>query len=99
MEAAGSVLQIRESDWYEHRVFKGPDIDVKLHVFSEGCPEVDRMLLLRDWLRSNTDDRHLYADAKRRLAERDWTYMQQYADAKAEVVEQIMARAQGGVTL
>src|SRR5579864_7658699 len=25
LEAAGYVLRIRESNWYEHRMFKGPD--------------------------------------------------------------------------
>jgi hypothetical protein len=35
----------------------------------------------------------LYADGKRRLVQRDWTYVQNYADAKAEVVAAIMARA------
>ena len=52
LEAAGYVLRIREPDWYEHRVFKGPDTDVNLHVFSAGCPEIARMLLFRDWLRT-----------------------------------------------
>src|SRR5690349_12575737 len=27
LEAAGYVLNIREPDWFEHRVFKGPDTD------------------------------------------------------------------------
>src|ERR1700737_4141802 len=27
LEAAAYVLRIREPDWYEHRVFKGPDMD------------------------------------------------------------------------
>jgi GrpB-like predicted nucleotidyltransferase (UPF0157 family) len=57
LEAAGYVLRIREPDWYEHRVFKGPDIDINLHVFSQGCPEIHRMLLFRDWLRTNPSDR------------------------------------------
>jgi GrpB-like predicted nucleotidyltransferase (UPF0157 family) len=48
LEAVGYVLHIREPSWYEHRVFKGPDTDVNLHVFSQGCPEIDRMLLFRD---------------------------------------------------
>src|SRR5438270_10508997 len=34
LESAGYVLQIREPNWYEHRVLKGPDTDVNLHVFS-----------------------------------------------------------------
>ncbi len=94
LEAAGYVLQIREPDWYEHRVFKGPDTDVNLHVFSQGCPEIAPMLLFRDWLRAQPSDRQLYERAKRELAERTWTYTQNYADAKTEVVRAILARAQ-----
>jgi GrpB-like predicted nucleotidyltransferase (UPF0157 family) len=93
LEAAGYVLRIREPDWYEHRVFKGPDTNINLHVFSEGCPEIDRMLRFRDWLRSNQADRELYERTKRWLAAKEWTYVQDYADAKTAVVEQIVARA------
>jgi GrpB-like predicted nucleotidyltransferase (UPF0157 family) len=94
LEAAGYVLCIREPDWYEHRVFKGPGTDVNLHVFSAGCPEIKRMLLFRDWLRSNASDRHLYERTKRELARKDWKYTQNYADAKTAVVEEILTRAQ-----
>ena len=94
LEAAGYVLRIREPQWFEHRVFKGPDTNVNLHVFSSGCAEVDRMLLFRDWLRGSVADRELYATAKRELAGRDWKYAQQYADAKTAVVRDIMSRAQ-----
>ena len=93
LEAAGYVLRIREPEWYEHRVFKGPDTAVNLHVFPAGCTEVEQMLLFRDRLRTNTADRKLYASAKRELAARNWKYMQQYADAKTAVVHEIMARA------
>jgi len=93
LEAAGYVLRIREPDWFEHRLFKGPDTNVSVHTFSAGCDEVDRMLLFRDWLRENAADRELYAATKRELAARDWKYMQQYADAKTEVVHEILARA------
>ena len=95
LEAAGYVLRIREPDWEEHRVFKGPDMDVNLHVFSPGCPEIERMLLFRDRLRGNTSDRQLYERTKRELARKDWKYVQNYADAKNEVVDEILARAQG----
>jgi GrpB-like predicted nucleotidyltransferase (UPF0157 family) len=95
LEAVGYVLRIREPDWYEHRVFKGPDTDVNLHVFSPGCPEIVRLRLFRDWLRTNAADRELYERTKRELARREWKYTQQYADAKTEVVEEILARAQG----
>ncbi len=96
LEAAGYPLSIREPEWFEHRVFKGPDTNVNLHVFSAGCEETDRMLLFRDWLRENTSDRERYAAAKRELAAQDWTYVQQYADAKTAVVREIMARAERG---
>jgi GrpB-like predicted nucleotidyltransferase (UPF0157 family) len=94
LEDAGYVLRIREPDWFEHRLFKGPDRDVNLHVFPAGCVEVQRMILFRDWLRTNEDDRALYATVKRELAARPWKYMQQYADAKTAVVAEIMARAE-----
>ena len=93
LERAGYVLRIREPDWFEHRLFKGPDTDVNVHVFPAGCEEVDRMLLFRDRLRENAADRELYAARKRELAAREWKYMQQYADAKTAVVHEIMARA------
>jgi GrpB-like predicted nucleotidyltransferase (UPF0157 family) len=94
MEAAGYVLRIREPEWFEHRLFKGPDTNINLHVFSAGCSEVDRMLLFRDWLRTNEADRELYMAAKRDLAARDWKFVQQYADAKTAVVKEIIARAE-----
>jgi GrpB-like predicted nucleotidyltransferase (UPF0157 family) len=93
MEAAGYIVQIREPEWFEHRVFKGPDTNVNLHTFTAGCEEVDRMLLFRDHLRANAADRELYATAKRELATHDWKYVQQYADAKTAVVQEIAERA------
>jgi GrpB-like predicted nucleotidyltransferase (UPF0157 family) len=93
METAGYILHIREPQWHEHRLFKGPDTDVNLHVFSQGCPEIDRMLMFRDWLRANDSDRELYERTKRELAQRTWKYVQNYADAKTKVVEEIIARA------
>ncbi len=93
MEAAGYVLSIREPDWHEHRLFKGPDININLHVFSPGSPEIERMLTFRDWLRSNASDRQLYERTKRELAQKEWKYTQNYADAKTEVVEEILERA------
>src|SRR6266704_5259889 len=94
LEAVADVLTIREPDWYEHRMFKGPDTDINLHVFSSGCREIDRMLLFRDWLRSNESDRRLYERTKRKLARNNWKYMQNYADAKTAVVKEILIRAQ-----
>lgn len=93
LEASGYVLRIRERDWHEHRLFKGPDINSNMHVFSKGSSEIERHLLFRDWLRAHPEDFKLYAETKRRLASRRWHYVQNYAEAKSEVVETILRRA------
>jgi GrpB-like predicted nucleotidyltransferase (UPF0157 family) len=93
LTAAGYVLRIREPDWHQHRLFKGPEINLNLHVFSKGSAEIERLLLLRDRLRNDPEERQRYADAKKLLASRTWKYVQDYADAKSEVIESIMARA------
>ena len=51
------------------------------------------MLLFRDHLRADDDDRRLYEQTKRDLAARTWKYTQHYADAKTTVVEEILVRA------
>jgi GrpB-like predicted nucleotidyltransferase (UPF0157 family) len=93
LESAGYAVRLRETDWFEHRLFNAPDTAVNLHVFSSGCEEIERMLIFRDWLRTNAADRDLYAHTKRKLAERDWPSVQDYADAKTAVVAEILARA------
>jgi GrpB-like predicted nucleotidyltransferase (UPF0157 family) len=95
LEAAGYTLRIREPEWFEHRVLKGPATNVNVHTLSDGCTEVERMLAFRDWLRTHDDDRERYESAKRELAGREWKYVQNYADAKSAVVEEILARALG----
>jgi GrpB-like predicted nucleotidyltransferase (UPF0157 family) len=83
--AAGYSVRLREPDWFEHRMLKGPDTDINLHVFGDACPEVVRMLRFRDRLRAS--------DAKRALAGRRWRYVQDYADAKSGVIAEILAGA------
>jgi GrpB-like predicted nucleotidyltransferase (UPF0157 family) len=97
LEDAGYMLRIREPNWYEHRMCKGSDIGINLHVFSLGCPEIDRMLLLRNWLRSSPSDRWIYECTKRELACLDWKYTQNYADAKTATIEEILKRARGAI--
>ncbi len=87
------VLREQEPDWYDHRVFKGPDTNLHLHVFSVGCVEVARMVGFRDWLRAHDDDRDLYLATKRDLVKREWASVQEYADQKGSVVEEIAAKA------
>ncbi len=93
LEEKGYTLRIREPDWYEHRLLIPPGVKGSLHVFSDGCEEIEQMLLFRDWLRNHADDRVLYEETKRELAARTWKYMQNYADAKTEIVHEILARA------
>jgi len=93
LESAGYVLRIREPEWHEHRLFKQPDVAVNLHVFSTGCVEIDRMIRFRDHLRSNPADRALYERTKRDLAGRTWKHTQHYADAKTDVIKEILERA------
>jgi GrpB-like predicted nucleotidyltransferase (UPF0157 family) len=93
LEAAGFVLRIREPEWHEHRLFKGAEVDLNLHVLSAGSPEIQRLLLLRDRLRENAAERQLYEQTKRELANRTWKYVQDYADAKSQVIEGIISRA------
>jgi GrpB-like predicted nucleotidyltransferase (UPF0157 family) len=92
LERAGYSLRIRESNWHEHRMFKGPAADINLHVFSSSCPEINRVLNFRDWLRSNAADRDLYERTKRDLSENKWANVDDYADAKTAIIEEILAR-------
>lgn len=78
-------------------MFKGAQNSVNVHVFSSGCPEVDRMLVFRDWLRTNASDRELYAQCKRALVRKPWKYTQNYADAKTAIIGEILARARAAI--
>jgi GrpB-like predicted nucleotidyltransferase (UPF0157 family) len=93
LESAGYRFHLREPQWHEHRLFKSEYPAVHLHVFSSGCPEIERMLRFRDHLRIDAEDRDLYERTKRSLAERDWSRGQNYADAKTPIVEMILKRA------
>jgi GrpB-like predicted nucleotidyltransferase (UPF0157 family) len=94
MEAPGYVLRVREPDWHEHRMFRTPDKDVHVHIYSDGCPEITRTLTFRDRLRRNSDDRNRYEQTKRQLATQDWSDMNAYAQAKTLVIEDVIAASQ-----
>ena len=90
LEVTGLVLRTREP---EHRMLRTPARDVHLHVYEPGHSAVRDYLDLRDWLTVDAADRDLYAATKRRLAERSWRDMNDYADAKTEVVQAVLGRA------
>ena len=93
LEALGYVLRVREPDFDEHRMFRTPERDVHVHVFSGGSTEIARYLGFRDQLRRDESDRKNYEALKRELAARDWPHMDAYAEAKGEFIESIIAKA------
>jgi len=93
LEAAGYVLRVREPDWNEHRMLRTPEQDVHIHMYSAGCPEIQRTLIFRDRLRQNVNDLRKYEQTKRELAAKEWADMNAYADAKTKVIESIIAAA------
>jgi GrpB-like predicted nucleotidyltransferase (UPF0157 family) len=88
--AAGYELRVREPG---HRLVRTSTRDVHVHLFERGDPAVDDYLLLRDHLRSNADDCALYESTKRILLSNRWDDMNDYADAKTDVILAIKARA------
>jgi GrpB-like predicted nucleotidyltransferase (UPF0157 family) len=96
LEAAGFTFAHREPEWFGHRLMRFVAPKANLHIFSYGCPETVRMIAFRDHLRRDAADRALYEQTKRTLAARSWRIVQDYADAKTEVVAQIMSRALEG---
>jgi GrpB-like predicted nucleotidyltransferase (UPF0157 family) len=94
LEAAGYVLRVREPDWNEHRMFRTLEKDVHIHIYSVGCTEIERVLVFRNCLRRNADDRRRYEQIKRELAAKEWPDMNTYAEAKTEVIESIIDACQ-----
>jgi GrpB-like predicted nucleotidyltransferase (UPF0157 family) len=93
LTAQGYRLHLREPEWEQHRLMKGEQPNVNLHVFTVGSREVARMLAFRDRCRSHPEERRLYLETKQALAGQVWRHVQHYANAKSEVVEAIIARA------
>lgn len=90
--ASAYRLIVREPNWHEHRLLKGPDTNINLHVFSTGCPETVRHQVFRDWLRTHPEDRDRYAATKRRLAG-DIADLRAYSEAKNDIIDDIYRRA------
>lgn len=93
LQRGGYHVVIREPEWHKHRVLKGPDTDVNLHVFSPGAPELERHRRFRDWLRSHPDDREKYGVLKARLGRRTWPSVDAYAEAKGDFIESVLKRS------
>jgi len=91
MQTAGYQLRVREPDFHEHRMFRTVQKDIHIHVLSEGSSEIDRYLVFRNRLRLNENDRKEYEATKRKLATDEWKDMNEYASAKTQIVERIIA--------
>jgi GrpB-like predicted nucleotidyltransferase (UPF0157 family) len=89
----GYELRLREPEWHEHRMLRLSEPRVHLHVFSDECAEVTKMIRFRNHLRECTEDRLLYERTKIALALQTWKYTQAYADAKTGVISTILKRA------
>lgn len=78
LEAAGFRFLLREPAWHGHRFFVWEPEDetlmpiaCNLHLWGPLCPEVERHVIFRDYLRGEKGeaDRRLYADTKREAAQ------------------------------
>jgi GrpB-like predicted nucleotidyltransferase (UPF0157 family)/GNAT superfamily N-acetyltransferase len=88
LQSAGYVLRV----WGPgHRMFRTPAKDVHVHIWSEPA-EIERHIAFRDWLRANEKDRQRYERVKRKLTEHDWSDSNEYAEAKNDIIAEIMAR-------
>ncbi|HXH36083.1 MAG TPA: GrpB family protein [Plantibacter sp.] len=87
---AGYELRVREPG---HRLVRTPARDVHVHLYERNASAVEEYLLFRDHLRSDAVDRALYERTKRALLEQEWDDMNDYADAKTDVIRAIKTRA------
>lgn len=95
LERAGFVLAVREPWWYGHRLLRGTDPAVNLHVYPVGSAESARQRLFRDWLREHPEDRDRYAAAKRDASAASAAageHVQQYNARKQAVLRDVHAR-------
>ena len=93
LEQAGYVLRVREEG---HRMFRTPELDVHVHVWPTGHADIAAQLSFRDRLRASPEDCAAYEALKRELASREWPDMNHYAEAKGQLIREILARVATG---
>ncbi len=94
IESVGIQLRSREDDHRFFRPFAGRPRDVHVHVCSLGSRWERRHLLFRDYLRADATAQATYTAAKAEIAAR-WTDDRiAYADAKTDVIEALLAKAE-----
>ena len=71
----------------------GPPRSHHLHMYPYGHPETVRLLMFRDYLRTNPNAAHKYAELKRSLAEKFRDDREAYTEAKSNFIKSIEAKA------
>lgn len=92
LQRAGFVLVVREPWWHDHRCLRHADPRANVHVFGTDCPEVARMRIFRDWLRTHPDDLAAYRDAKLAAAQ-GGGHVMEYNARKQDILREIVVRA------
>jgi GrpB-like predicted nucleotidyltransferase (UPF0157 family) len=92
LQQAGYELRVREPG---HRMLRTRERDVHIHIWTDSNPEVGRHMRFRERLRSSPEARDAYARLKRELATREWSDVNEYADAKGQLIESILAEVPG----
>ncbi|MDQ2991833.1 MAG: GrpB family protein [Candidatus Eremiobacteraeota bacterium] len=87
LERAGYVLRVIEPG---HRMYRTAERDVHVHVWADGTDDIVRHVAFRDLLRSSADARSTYEGVKRELASRSWDDSNAYAEAKTQVIAQLL---------
>lgn len=94
IESLGIQLRSREDEHRFFRPFAGRPRDVHVHVCATGSRWERRHLLFRDYLRADPAARAAYTVAKVEIAARWRDDRIAYADAKTDVIEELLARAE-----
>ncbi|WYZ36075.1 hypothetical protein EsH8_X_000722 [Colletotrichum jinshuiense] len=97
LEAAGFQFILREPEWHEHRFFAMYEpYNCNLHVFKPGTAELERHIIMKEWLIAHDDDRDLYAKTKTEAAEVSNSLGETVMDynlRKENVIREILERA------
>lgn len=93
IESLGVQFRMRDHQHRYFRPFSGRPRDVQIHVCNAGSQWEQRHLLLRDYLRADARARDVYLRAKQEAAARWKDDRIAYADAKTEVIDQLLAKA------
>ena len=93
IESLGAQFRSRDDLHRYFRPFSGRPRDVQIHVCNVGSQWEQRHLLFRDSLRADATARDAYLRAKQEAAARWKDDRIAYADAKTEVIEQLLVKA------